>query len=104
MAVSRARRLQVSSSSMDEASYSTSTPLTSTPSTTSDDDLNNSLSPRTLYAQTFERPDSSRSFPPRSQPAPRPSYRKDMSTFRGFQTTEEEFDALPLVMQRKVSS
>jgi len=86
---------------MDEAYYSTTT-LTSTPSTV--DDLTTS-SPRTLYAQTFERPNSSRSVPPAPKPTPpKPSYRKNMSTFAGFQTTEEEFDALPLVMQRKVSS
>lgn len=91
---------------MDEAYYSTTTPITSKTSTSDDDfnDSNNSASPRTLYAQTFTRPNSSRSLPPASHPAPKPSYRKDMSTFTGFQTTEEEFDALPLVMQRKYFS
>jgi len=99
MAPPPSRRLQVPSVSMDEAYYSTNTLTSTTP--TSDDF--SSGSPRTLYAQTFELPKSSRSMPPAPKPTPRPSYHKNMMTFTGYQTTEEEFDTLPLVMQRKVS-
>ncbi|TAQ85305.1 hypothetical protein B7494_g6361 [Chlorociboria aeruginascens] len=70
--------------------YSSTTLCSSTsdlyPSTTS---------PRTLYAQTFDRPDTSRSLP----------RRKNMKDFtRGFATSEEEFEALPLSIRRKYFS
>ncbi|TVY55946.1 hypothetical protein LCER1_G003438 [Lachnellula cervina] len=56
------------------------------------------LTPRTLYAQTFDRPSSSRSLPSE------PQYRKNMKEFTGFETTEAEFDALPLAVRRKYFS
>ncbi len=53
------------------------------------------LSPRTLYAQCFDRPLSSRSLPSGR-------FRKNMKDITGFGTTEEEFEALPIAVRRKV--
>lgn len=63
-------------------------------------DLNNidnsePLSPRFLYAQSFHRPQSSRSLPSTR-------FRKNMKEMTGFRTTEEEFEALPIAVRRKV--
>ncbi|CZT45475.1 uncharacterized protein RSE6_05789 [Rhynchosporium secalis] len=54
------------------------------------------LSPRILYAQSIGCPGSSRSLPHTQR------FRKNMKEMTGFGTTEEEFDALPLVLRRKV--
>jgi hypothetical protein len=53
------------------------------------------LSARALYAESFDRPISSRSLPTNR-------YRKNMKEITGFTTTEEEFDALPIAVRRKV--
>ena len=54
------------------------------------------FSPRTLYA-SFHRPDSSATMPPRTYK------KKNMGEFTGFGiTTEEEFEALPIAVRRKV--
>ncbi|TVY24584.1 hypothetical protein LHYA1_G006288 [Lachnellula hyalina] len=66
-------------------------------SSSSSDPNSTALTPRTLYAQTFDRPSSSRSLPSTQ-------YRKNMKEFTGFETTEAEFDALPLAVRRKVCS
>ncbi|KAH8591975.1 hypothetical protein B0O99DRAFT_630823 [Bisporella sp. PMI_857] len=98
MAPSRAvpSRLQIPSTSMDEAYYSSTTL-----NTTSSEEFNAGiLSPRTLYAQSFDRPNSSQSLPS----GRRPSYKKNMSAFAGFGTTEQEFDTLPLAVRRKYFS
>lgn len=77
----------------------TLTPLHSSPIlSSSTSDLDSTL-PRDLelYAQTSDRPSSARSLPP-SQ------YRKNMKDLTGFDTTEDEFDALPLAVRRKYFS
>ncbi len=58
-----------------------------------------SFSPRTLYAQYFDRPETANTMPPGT-------YRKkNMAEFAGLGlTTEEEFDALPLAVRRKVGN
>jgi hypothetical protein len=53
-------------------------------------------SPRALYADSFDRPTSSRSLPSVHR------YRKNVKEMTGFTTTEEEFEALPLAVRRKV--
>ncbi|TVY82232.1 hypothetical protein LSUE1_G004993 [Lachnellula suecica] len=55
------------------------------------------LSPRALYAQTFDRPSSVRSLPPTK-------FRKNMKNLTGLGTTEDEFDSLPLAVRRKYFS
>jgi len=62
-----------------------------------DDDDEECLSPRKLYAQSFDRPKSAQSLP--TGPI-----RKNMKaiTMTGFGTTEEEFEALPIAVRRKV--
>jgi hypothetical protein len=77
--------------SMDLPFYSSTTLSSST------SDLNSAaaLSPRTLYAQSFDRPTSSSSLPPGR-------FRKNMKDITGFTTTEDEFDALPIAVRRKV--
>jgi hypothetical protein len=72
----------------------------STTLSSSTSDLNNinnaePLSPRILYAQSFDRPQSSRSLPSNR-------FRKNMKEMTGFGTTEEEFEALPIAVRRKV--
>lgn len=64
-------------------------------STTSDINSAGSFSPRTLYAHSFDRPQSSRSLPSGR-------YRKNMKDITGFTTTQEDFEALPLAVRRKV--
>lgn len=62
------------------------------------------LSPRALYAQsfdhnrtfTFDRPHSSQSLPSAGR------FRKNMKDITGFGTTDEEFEALPIAVRRKV--
>ncbi|KAG0647928.1 hypothetical protein D0Z07_5628 [Hyphodiscus hymeniophilus] len=64
------------------------------------------LSPRTLYAQsfdqrpsfTFDRPHSSQSLPSAGR------FRKNMKNMTGFGTTDEEFEALPVAVRRKYFS
>jgi hypothetical protein len=58
--------------------------------------LSEPLSPRTLYAQSFDRPSSARSLPSSKR------FRKNMKEMTGFGTTEEEFEALPIAVRRKV--
>lgn len=71
--------------------------LSTIPSTSDIDDSEHSedLSPRTLYAHSFDRPGSARSLPSGK-------FRKNMKEMTGFGTTEEDFDALPIAIQRKV--
>ncbi|KAG9240970.1 hypothetical protein BJ878DRAFT_523085 [Calycina marina] len=90
---------------MNEAYCYSSTTLATTASIS--DDLSSPRTPhtpRTLYAQTFDNSNrlrTSRSLTPQR----RPTYRKDISTLMtGFTTTDEEFDALPIVMRRKYFS
>jgi hypothetical protein len=79
-----------------------SSPGTSTPDLEIWSDA--SLSPRTLYAQSFDRnrishrPNSSRSLPASRR------FRKNMKEITGFGTTGEEFEALPVAVRRKVRS
>jgi hypothetical protein len=99
-------RLEVPSMSAgNRASMSLSIPMnfyssTSLSSSTSnlnfDPNSTTPLSPRTLYAQTFDRPSSSRSLPSGR------FARKNMKEMTGFGTTEEEFEALPIAVRRKV--
>lgn len=53
-------------------------------------------SPRALYAESFDRPTSSHSTLSSTR------YRKNMKEMTGWTTTEEEFDALPMAVRRKV--
>jgi hypothetical protein len=96
MAPLRPPRLNISS--VDTPSVDYSTFYSSTTLTSSDLDLDALLSPRTLYAQTFDRPKTSQSLPTAAAGHLRKNT-KDMSTFL---TTEEEFDALPIAVRRKV--
>ncbi|KAG4425523.1 hypothetical protein IFR04_001442 [Cadophora malorum] len=98
----------------DHASSSSSTlaPTYTSPATSSfNSDLNlnselefdldiaeSPLSPRTLYAQSFDRPGSSQSLPSTRR------FRKNMKEMTGFGTTEEEFEALPIAVRRKYFS
>ncbi|KAF8864347.1 hypothetical protein BDZ45DRAFT_35037 [Acephala macrosclerotiorum] len=78
-------------------SCSTTQLSTILPSSTTDlDDTENTaaLSPRTLYALSFDRPASARSLPSGK-------FKKNMKEMTGFGTTEEDFDALPTAIQRK---
>ncbi|KAF4628287.1 hypothetical protein G7Y89_g9863 [Cudoniella acicularis] len=87
MAPSRSNNNTISSARLDIPTLS---PLySSIIFSSSTSDLDSSLLPRDLYAQAIDRPSSSRSLPP-SQ------YRKNMKDLTGFDTTEDEFEALPL--------
>lgn len=57
------------------------------------------LSPRHLYAQSFDRTQSSLSLqlPPTTR-----IHRKNMKDMTGYLTTEEEFEALPIAVRKKV--
>jgi hypothetical protein len=60
-------------------------------------DLNSRyLLPTALEPQPFERPLTSGSLPAT------PQFRKNMKDFTGFDTTEDEFESLPLAVRRKV--
>ena len=61
-------------------------------------DLNSTaaFSPRTLYAQSFDHPYSSPNLPSSSYA------RKNVKTMTGYTTTEDEFNALPMAVRRKV--
>jgi hypothetical protein len=74
--------------------YSSHTVSSST-SDLSNIDNSEPLSPRILYAQSFYRPQSSRSLSSKR-------FRKNMKEMTGFRTTEEEFEALPIAVRRKV--
>jgi hypothetical protein len=76
--------------------FYSSTSLSSTSNLNFDPNSTTPLSPRTLYAQTFDRPLSSRSLPSGR------FARKNMKEMTGFGTTEEEFEALPIAVRRKV--
>ena len=79
------------------ASASTKELCISTSSSSAASNLNSSaLSPRTLYADSFDRPLSSRSLPAGGR------FRKNVKEMTGFATTEEEFEALPIAVRRKV--
>ena len=109
--LSSTSRLEIATMA-DHASSSSSTlaPTYTSPATSSfNSDLNlnselefdldiaeSPLSPRTLYAQSFDRPGSSQSLPSTRR------FRKNMKEMTGFGTTEEEFEALPIAVRRKV--
>jgi hypothetical protein len=76
--------------------YSSTTLSSSTSDLSNFNDLSEPLSPRILYAQSFDRPSSARSLPSSNR------YRKNMKEMTGFGTTEEEFEALPIAVRRKV--
>lgn len=85
--------------------YSSTTLSGSMSSSTSDLDLDLQLSSchppavfsRSLYGQSFDdRPTSSRSVPSAGR------FRKNMKDITGYGPTEEEFDALPIAVRRKV--
>jgi hypothetical protein len=76
--------------------YSSTSLSSSTCNLNFDPNSTTPLSPRTLYAQTFDRPLSSRSLPSGR------FARKNMKEMTGFGTTEEEFEALPIAVRRKV--
>jgi hypothetical protein len=79
--------------------YSSTTLSSSTSELNNFNNLNNlsePLSPRALYAQSFDRPSSARSLPSSKR------FRKNMKEMTGFGTTEEEFEALPIAVRRKV--
>ncbi|KUJ08526.1 uncharacterized protein LY89DRAFT_332632 [Mollisia scopiformis] len=83
--------------SSDTLSCSTthlSTILSSSTSELEDSENSAVLSPRTLYALSFDRPASARSLPSGR-------FRKNMKEITGFGTTEEDFEALPIAIQRK---
>ena len=66
--------------------------------TSSTSDLHSAyLTPTILEAQTIGRPSSSPSLPPTKIKT-----RKNMKDFTGFDTTEDEFENLPLAVRRKV--
>lgn len=75
--------------------YSSTTLSSSTSDLSNLININEPLSPRTLYAQSFDRPSSVRSLPSKR-------FRKNMKEMTGFGTTEEEFEALPIAVRRKV--
>jgi hypothetical protein len=80
--------------------FSSSTTLsssTSAPQISQTDKSHALLSPRTLYAQSFHRPSS-------SQGITAGRYRKDMREMTGYGPTEDEYDALPIAVRRKVRS
>jgi hypothetical protein len=93
-------RLQLPSLSQQSSMHPFYSATTTLSSSTSDlnnlINLNEPLSPRTLYAQSFDRPSSARSLPSSKR------FRKNMKEMTGFGTTEEEFEALPIAVRRKV--
>jgi hypothetical protein len=92
-------RLQLPSLSQQSSMhpfYSATTLSSSTSDLNNLINLNEPLSPRTLYAQSFDRPSSARSLPSSKR------FRKNMKEMTGFGTTEEEFEALPIAVRRKV--
>jgi len=76
--------------------YSSTTLSSSTSDLNNFNNTSEPLSPRLLYAQSFDRPSSARSLPSSKR------YRKNMKEMTGFGTTEEEFEALPIAVRRKV--
>ncbi len=76
--------------------YSSATLSSSTSDLNSFNNTSEPLSPRLLYAQSFDRPSSARSLPSSKR------FRKNMKEMTGFGTTEEEFEALPIAVRRKV--
>ena len=76
--------------------YSSTTLSSSTSDLSNLININEPLSPRTLYAQSFDRPSSARSLPSSKR------FRKNMKEMTGFGTTEEEFEALPIAVRIKV--
>jgi hypothetical protein len=68
---------------------------TSTSHSEANADFEKLESPRTLYAQSFDRPESARSLPTGR-------FHKNMKEITGFGMTEEEFDSLPIAIRRKV--
>jgi hypothetical protein len=76
--------------------YSSTTLSSSTSDLTTFNNISEPLSPRMLYAQSFDRPSSARSLPSSKR------FRKNMKEMTGFGTTEEEFEALPIAVRRKV--
>lgn len=99
---SRMQTLQVPSISMDRPhSHSCSSATSSlnnfNSNLNSDSDVTSAecFSPRSLYAHSFDRPRSSRSLPGGR-------FRKNMKDITGFTTTEDEFEALPIAVRRKV--
>ncbi|EHL02395.1 hypothetical protein M7I_1468 [Glarea lozoyensis 74030] len=81
---------------------STSTNYHTLTTSSSASDLNAGfLLPTALEPQPFERPLSSGSLP--ATPRFRRN-RKNMKDFTGFDTTEDEFEALPLAVRRKVDT
>ena len=96
--ISRLELLSLSQRSSMNPFYSLTTPLSSSTSdSNNNNNINNAepLSPRILYAQSFHRPNSSRSLPTKR-------FHKNMKEMTGFGTTEEEFEALPIAVRRKV--
>lgn len=107
---SSSSRLEIPTAMADHTSSSTLAPLyTSSATSSSKTELNTNLelefelessespvSPRALYAQSFDRPGSSQSLPNTRR------FRKNMKEMTGFGTTEEEFEALPIAVRRKV--
>lgn len=85
-----------SSNTLSSCSTTHLSTILSSSSTSDLEDFENSavLSPRTLYAQSFDRPASARSLPSGR-------FRKNMKEITGFGTTEEDFEALPIAIQRK---
>ncbi|PMD41535.1 hypothetical protein L207DRAFT_426513 [Hyaloscypha variabilis F] len=78
--------------------YSSTTLSSSTSDLNNFNNTSEPLSPRLLYAQSFDRPSSARSLPSSKR------YRKNMKEMTGFGTTEEEFEALPIAVRRKYFS
>lgn len=108
--ISSTSRLEIPTMA-DHTSSSSSTlaPIYTSVTSTSKSDLNTNpeldfdldltespISPRALYAQSFERPGSSQSLPSTRR------FRKNMKEMTGFGTTEEEFEALPIAVRKKV--
>ncbi|KAG9238284.1 hypothetical protein BJ875DRAFT_437643 [Amylocarpus encephaloides] len=81
---------------VDQKNISTTRSLSATSSAS--DWPSASLPPTTLQAHTLGRPSSSLSLPPTARS------RKNMKDFTGFDTTEDEFERLPLAVRRKYFS
>ena len=81
-----------------------SSPMLSISASDPKSSFDNPLSPRSLYAQafdhtrafTFDRPYSAQTLPSARR------FRKNMKNIIGFGTTDEEFEALPIAVRRKV--
>jgi hypothetical protein len=90
--------------SLPPFSSSSSSPTLSSSTSDLKSSSDTPLSPRTLYAQsfdhnrtfTFDRPHSSQSLPSAGR------FRKNMKDITGFGTTDAEFEALPIAVRRKV--